>query len=123
MKIAYDRNRAKKLVPLLEVITRELADRYHEVRILQGGLSKLQADPQDDQGYTATLLDLRARLATHRREINCALNEIEGLGCVLDEGEPLLILIPGSDGNLSHGFRFNPNDPTLRRVSTGTAVP
>jgi uncharacterized coiled-coil protein SlyX len=118
MKNTYDSNRAQELVPLLRSISLEISERLHEIRVLQGRISATERQAgQDDQ-----VLDLKAALATHRREVRLAQRELEHLGCVLDEDRPFRILIPGIDGDVSHGFAWDANDPHLRRVSTGTAV-
>lgn len=125
MKKAYDRTTARQLVPLLESITREVVDRLHEVRIFQGKLALLEQRSLDGNGgseKSGECIELRAALSNHRREIRLAMKELERLGCVVDEHNPLLIFIPGSDGNIDHGFQWDPADPTLRRAATGTAV-
>ncbi len=121
MKKAYDRTTARQLVPLLESITKEVLERLHEVRIFQGRLALLEQDnPGGEKGVD--YLEVRAALSNHRREIRLAMKELERLGCVVDEHNPLLIFIPGSDGNIDHGFQWDPSDPTLRRSTTGTAA-
>jgi len=122
MKKAYDRTTARQLVPLLESITREVVDRLHEVRIFQGKLSLLEQGKSGAVAKGDEYIELRAALSNHRREIRLAMKELERLGCVVDEHNPLLIFIPGSDGNIDHGFQWDPADPTLRRATTGTAV-
>ena len=122
MKKAYDRTTARQLVPLLESITREVVDRLHEVRIFQGKLALLEQGKSVGGTRSEEYLDLRAALSNHRREIRLAMRELERLGCVVDEHNPLLIFIPGSDGNIDHGFQWDPSDPTLRRATTGTVA-
>ena len=125
MKKAYDRTTARQLVPLLESITREVVDRLHEVRLLQGKLALLEQENQRvglSAEKSGEFLELRAVVANHRRQIRLAMKELERLGCVVDEDNPLLIFIPGTDGNIDHGFQWDPSDPTLRRAATGTAV-
>ena len=122
MKKAYDRTTARQLVPLLESITREVVDRLHEVRIFQGKLALLEQGKSGGDAKGEEYIELRAALSNHRREIRLAMKELERLGCVVDEHNPLLIFIPGSDGNIDHGFQWDPSDPTLRRATTGTAV-
>ena len=125
MKKAYDRTTARQLVPLLKSITREVVERLHEVRIFQGRLALLEqgkSDGRQSDAMSAEYLDLRAALSNHRREIRLAMKELERLGCVVDEHNPLLIFIPGTDGNIDHGFQWDPADPRLRRATTGTAV-
>ena len=118
MNKAYDRSNAQRLLPLLQSIGQEIAERTHEVRILQGRI----ALHERRGGDVDELLDLKASLASHRRELRYAHAELEKLGCSLDENHPLRILIPGADGQVEHGFAWEANDATLRRVSTGTAI-
>jgi len=122
MKKAYDRTTARQLVPLLESITREVVDRLHEVRIFQGKLALLEQGKSGAAAKGDEYIELRAALSNHRREIRLAMQELERLGCVVDEHNPLVIFIPGSDGNIDHGFQWDPSDPTLRRATTGTVV-
>ena len=125
MKKAYDRTTARQLVSLLKSITREVVERLHEVRIFQGRLALLAQETLDSGAAVTSsgeYIELRAALSNHRRQIRLAMKELERLGCVVDEHNPLLIFIPGSDGNIDHGFQWDPSDPTLRRSTTGTAV-
>ena len=125
MKKAYDRTTARQLVPLLKSITREVVERLHEVRIFQGRLTLLAQETLDSGAEVTSsgeYIELRAALSNHRRQIRLAMKELDRLGCVVDEHNPLLIFIPGSDGNIDHGFQWDPSDPTLRRATTGTAV-
>ena len=118
MNKAYDRSHAQRLLPLLQSIGQEITERTHEVRILQGRI----ALHERRGGDLENLLDLKATLSSHRRELRYAQKELERLGCSLDQNHPLRILIPGADGQVEHGFAWEANDPTLRRVSTGTAI-
>ena len=112
MKATYNNENARRLIPLLESITSELANRLHEVKILQGRLSRLADEPLSDE-----FMDLKARLAQHRREIRYTLRELESLGCVIDESVPAQILIPGEDGSLEDGYTLDLASSSLRRSS------
>jgi len=114
---AYDRKSARELVPLLEVITRELSERMHEVRVLQGRLLGLA-----EVGPSTEVLELRAALAGHRREIRRAHAELERLGCVLDKGWPQRVLIPGADGRLEGGYTWDGQDPEISLVAHPSAA-
>jgi hypothetical protein len=115
MKKAYDTQHAKQLLPLLESIVREVADRLHEIRVIQGRLAAFE-----DVEATPEFFDLKAALSNHRREIRLATAELERLGCVVDEKYPLRIIIPGTDGNPE--FQWDPGELILRRLATGTVV-
>ena len=62
-------------------------------------------DEAFDEGIELT--DLRAMLATHRREIRLALGELDRLGCAVDEERPSRVLIPGLDGTLEGGYAWD----------------
>lgn len=117
MSQAYDHQTAQRLLPLVTSIGIELSERLHEVRILQGSINLRERNGDIDD----ELLDLRAQLANHRREIRYAGKELERLGCAIDQNQPGRILIPGADGEVAHGYTWAASDPTLRRVQTGTA--
>ena len=111
MKKAYDCERATRLVPLLEVISREIVERRHQVRLLERRIARFRAN-----GRPATeILDCKAQLATHLRELRHANTELERLGCVVDDEHPSTIFIPGADGELDRGFRWNAIDGSIRR--------
>ena len=110
----YDRERARKLVPLLTSITSELTERMRAAGALARQISAL------DETNDATIRDLRADLASHRREIRLVKRELETLGCIIDDENPTAVYIPGTD--TEHGFRWNPGDPTVRRVQPGAAM-
>ena len=104
MKKSYDQDRAHKLVPLLTSITSELSERMRSARVLAGRIKSL------DESEVATIRDLRAELASQRREIRLAKAELEDLGCIIDDDNPTAVYIPGTDGE--HGFRWEQNNPT-----------
>lgn len=106
MMRSYDRNAARDLVPLLESITRELTERRRAARSTESAISRIQRRG----GSSADLTDLRALLATHRREIRLALAELERLGCAVDEEHPSRVLIPGVDGRLEGGYAWDPDE-------------
>ncbi len=113
MKKAYDRERASRLVPLLEAICQEVAERNHRIRILERRVEQLGAEEQAG----AEGLELKAQLATHKREVRLAMRELDHLGCVVDQEHPSTICIPGRDGNLDCGFRWNAVDGSIHRVA------
>jgi hypothetical protein len=102
---AYDRQRAGRLVPLLRSISHEIRERSREIQGLELRLAELDADSAErDAG------ELQAQLAVHRRELRFAKKELDRLGCSIDESAPFRILIPGQDGELSHGYAWQPGD-------------
>ena len=114
MKKAYDRERARRLVPLLEAICREVAERSHRIRILEKRQARLG---EEQPGSARDALELKALLALHRREVRLALKELEHLGCAVDREHPSTICIPGHDGSLDAGFRWNSVDGTIQQVA------
>ncbi|HIF40851.1 MAG TPA: DUF2203 family protein [Planctomycetes bacterium] len=117
MKRAYDRDRARQLIPLLGSITQEISERVHEALIIQGRLVKLEGNPASDE-----FMNLKAKLAIHRRELRQSAKELSRLGCVIDAEDPGQIRIPGSDGEFEHGFQFDSDSHSLRRVETGVNI-
>ena len=117
MKRAYNKDRARQLIPLLGSITQEISERVHEALIIQGRLTKLESNPVSDE-----FMNLKAKLAIHRREIRQSARELSRLGCVMDEEDPGQIRIPGTDGEFAHGFQFDSDSRCLRRVETGVNI-
>tara|TARA_R110002126_G_scaffold25583_3_gene87455 strand:+ start:1400 stop:1759 length:360 start_codon:yes stop_codon:yes gene_type:complete len=114
MRRTYDRITAQSLVPLLDVITREMTERAEAVRTLT---RKLRILRRDDAPQNA-ILDLQARLSNHRRELRLSTEELEKLGCYVDEGSPLAVIIPGADGKHEHGYRWDSGALDLIEIDT-----
>ena len=117
MKKHYDRHDAKRLVPLLEDITREIADRLLEIQRLETRIERMRSSRR-----APDRLNAQAELAMHRREIRMAGKEIEALGCVSDEENPTEVLIPGRDGNLEHGFRWQFGESGIHAAASDSSV-
>ena len=116
MKKSYDRTDAKRLVPLLRIISVELADRLTEIQLLDQRIETLSKGKGTDRHHHE-IVDLQARVAVHNREIRMAKKELERLGCVYDESVPSRILIPGRDGNIERGFSWDAGDGSIHRVT------
>lgn len=99
MPNAYDRDRATRLVPLLRSITREIRDRTRRVDALRREL-ELMHGGERSRRYR----DRQAELSIQLRGLRLASVELERLGCSLDRGRPLRVLIPG-DGGASFAWR------------------
>ena len=99
---AYDRDNAAKLVPLLESIFSEVADRRRAIRDMERTLASMKraGAPSAEIGHVT------AKLAIHRRELRHTAKEFERLGCVVDEHNPNRVIIPGSNGALEGGFHW-----------------
>ena len=104
MNRAYERNDAQRLIPLLDAIFREVAERRHEVRLLEKQLVRCKRDPSSTSEDELTRL--RARLALHRRELRMARKEFKRLGCVVDEHNPNRVLIAGKTGKGTTSWAF-----------------
>ena len=99
---AYDRDNASKLVPLLESIFNEVAERRRAIRELERTLASMKraGAPSIEIGQTT------GKLAIHRRELRHTAKEFERLGCVVDDHNPNRVIIPGSNGGLEAGFHW-----------------
>ena len=102
----YDRQRAGSLVPLLRSITTEMLERARRIEELEARI-----------GRSSARADIEAQLAGQRREARLARRELERLGCVLDADHPLRVLIPGTDGELGHGYAWSPLDETIEALA------
>lgn len=102
MKYAYDRDNASKLVPLLESIFAEVAERRRAIRDMERTLGSMKRE-----GASPTQIsDVTAQLANHRRELRHTAKEFQSLGCVVDEHNPNRVIIPGSNGGLEGGYHW-----------------
>ncbi len=103
MKHSYDKDHASKLVPLLEMIFAEVADRRRAIRSLE---RELKAEKETSGQGSPKVAHMTASLANHKRELRLASKEFERLGCVVDEHNPNRVIIPGSQGALERGFHW-----------------
>jgi hypothetical protein len=117
MMNSYDRNRAHQLVPLLKSITKEMEERVAAIRRLEAQVETISAGGRDKGNVE---LDLQAELATQRRELRLAGKELERLGCIVDPTHPQRVLIPGSDGNIERGFRWDLDATGIYRLPDTT---
>lgn len=110
MNQSYDRDHASQLVPLLEAIFAEVAERRESIRKLERELNRAKRDGEP----RATVGDLTARLANHRRELRHTSKEFERLGCVVDEDNPNRVIIPGAKGATAKGFHWQAGETEVR---------
>ena len=103
MKRSYDRHGAAKLVPLLDSITREIFERGRAVRALTRTLKLLR----DSDAPAVAILDVQAELANHKRELRHAREELESLGCAVDDAQPMRVIIRGADGSFEAGWAWD----------------
>lgn len=104
MAKTYDSAQAQRLVPLLEVIGREILERQAQIVRLERRRVPKGTDP----------IALRAELSGHRRELRNARRELARLGCRVDQSERLTIFIGGHGGAFESGYRWSPGEGTVR---------
>ncbi len=107
MSKSYDRDTAALLVPLLMGICSEIAERTASAHRLKRSIRTLESAADGQPGAVEDLLNLRAELANHRREIRLAKAEVTSLGCAFDESRPQRVLIPGENGSLASGYAWD----------------
>ncbi|MEZ6014677.1 MAG: DUF2203 family protein [Planctomycetota bacterium] len=117
MKQVHHQNDAQRLVPLIDAIFREVADRRREIRLLEKQLVAMQRETENDADLDRTI-SLRAQLASHRRELRLARKEFERLGCQVDEHNPNRVLILGPNGRQT--FRWDAGDVAVQRILSDT---
>ena len=118
MMHAYDRDNASKLVPLLESIFSEVADRRRAIRDMERTLASMKRAGAP----TVEIGQVTAKLAIHRRELRHTAKEFERLGCVVDEHNPNRVIIPGSDGALEGGFHWQAGETEVHENAPESTV-
>ncbi len=125
MTIRYDLQSAESLKPLLQGIVLEIHERSREVRRIRHRLAQLSGPEQElptESAERAETLELRARLATQLRERRNALEELEDLGCFMDESDGS-VRIPGPSGTLEDGFLWQWRSGEFQPVPMGNPEP
>lgn len=107
MSKSYDRDTATMLIPLLMGICNEISERSASAHRVKRSIRTLESAAAGEPGAVEDLLNLRAELANHRREIRHAKEEIAGLGCAFDESRPQRVLIPGEKGDFANGYAWD----------------
>ncbi len=116
----YDKARAIRLVPILRSIMQEIAERTAAVEELETRLAALSA-PQFSRTGAQERRSIQAELATHRRELRLANQELPRIGCARDDDHPARILIRGESGDIHDGFAWNAFDESLMELSVQAA--
>lgn len=116
----YDKARAIRLVPILRSIMLEIAERTAAIEMLEARLETLSA-PQFAKTGAHERREIQAELATHRRELRLANQELPRIGCARDDDHPARILIRGESGDIHDGFAWNAYDESLMEMSVQTA--
>ena len=117
MKRTYDLDQAQKLIPLLDSITVEVVERAQAIRDLSRELRRLRRE----DGPTEEILNLQADLSIQRRSLRHCTEELEALGCYVDEGHPLAVIIPGPDGTHESGYRWEVGSVEIAQLVSGFA--
>jgi predicted RNase H-like nuclease (RuvC/YqgF family) len=119
MKKSYDSKSAKSLIPLLQVLNREISERTESVQRaaqrvhgLRRDRSRIGARQRRDE-----IASLQAQIATHKREIRNTERELARLGCLVDANNPTLFHIPGRSGDVEDGFLWHVGASRIEIVS------
>lgn len=115
----YDKARAILLVPMLRSIMQEIVERTAAIETLEAQLETL-SEPRYRRTHSEDRLAVQAALATHRRELRRANQELPRIGCARDDDHPARILIRGESGDLQEGFAWNAFDESLLELSVQT---
>ena len=86
MKRSYDRTLAQRMIPLLDVIAREILERNAALEAL-----KQRVLATHDQAEVHGLL---SAMAAHKRELRLARRELERFGCSIVGTDPVTVRIP-----------------------------
>jgi hypothetical protein len=98
----------------------EIAERTAAIEMLEARLETLSA-PQFAKTGAHERREIQAELATHRRELRLANQELPRIGCARDDDHPARILIRGESGDIHDGFAWNAYDESLMEMSVQTA--
>jgi hypothetical protein len=79
LRISYSRRRAERLLPLLDAIALEIAERRRALRRLE----RARAAARRTSARANHRESLVADIAVHRRELRHALEEVRRLGCTV----------------------------------------
>ena len=105
---SYEEKEILALLPLLRSITRELEERSAERERIEEAIEILSALPDSNEDEIRLLV---GEVATHRREIRRAGEELERLGCSVVGTEPLTLRIPGKVGEARRSFVWQAGKP------------
>jgi hypothetical protein len=110
MRKTYDEPTATRLIPLLTSISAEFVARSRSIRRLERRLESLRDRdvPQD------AILQATAQLSLERRERRYCEEEFEHLGCELESGRTVSVLIPATGGRDALPWRWRVGDRSLR---------
>jgi hypothetical protein len=114
---SYDHDGAERLIPLLRVLDREIRERGEAVAAAERALRALRRNaelsPRERrirEGY------LHAEISNHKRELRQVNRELARLGCLVDDGDPSTVHIPGEDGDHGRGFVWRAGEAEIHEV-------
>ena len=111
MRKTYDEPTATRLIPLLTSISAEFVARARSIRRLE---RRLEVQRERDVPENA-ILEITARLSLERRESRHCREEFEHLGCELESGRTVSVLIPATGGRDAEPWRWRVGDRSLRQ--------
>ena len=106
----YEPEGVNRLLPLLESICREIADRVEAIEELEIRRGHLEELAPKRRGMVQTL---ETQVAMHREELDRAFGELRDLDCSVIGMDPLTIRITDYDGLQRRSFVWRSGDPAL----------
>lgn len=112
MRQTYNEATATRLIPLLSGIATEYIDRARSIRRLERRLESQRASDEEQAG----ILETTAQLSLERRGQRHCCEEVEHLGCELEAGRTVSVLIPAVGGKHTLPWRWRFGDRSLRQT-------
>ncbi|MAE46970.1 MAG: hypothetical protein CMJ86_08780 [Planctomycetes bacterium] len=112
MRQTYNQATATRLIPLLSGIATEYIDRARSIRRLERRLESQRASDEEQAG----ILETTAQLSLERRGQRHCCEEVEHLGCELEAGRTVSVLIPATGGKQTLPWRWRVGDRSLRQT-------
>lgn len=104
---------ARRTLPLVRSIAREVRDRVHAISVLEAQLASRGSGAGEEAIKEAH--EIEARLACARREHRLAEKELMRLGWIVERAEPMRLLYHGEEGRAD--LTWQPEDTSFYRVS------
>jgi len=105
---------ARRTLPLVRSITREVRDRSRAIAVLEAQLES--RGPEKHDGGRDEVARIEARLALARRELRQAEKELMRLGWIVERAEPMRLIYHSNEG--AADLTWQPDDTGFHRVST-----
>lgn len=118
MTKSYDYRGADSLIPLLQVLNREIKERTQAIQHTLRSIRRLkrQEPPVKPSELRHRVALLQSQISTHKLEIRMTKKELSRLGCQVDSADPSMVLIPGRDGNLETGFAWRSGETSVHSL-------